>query len=365
MLAAASTDPDGFVAGMTGPVVLDEVQRVPDLMRSIKRVVDDDRTPGRFLLTGSADVLTLPRLSESLTGRMEVQRLWPLAQAEVEGMPGTFIDSLFADKLPDRSPTSTNRQQMATRIAQGGFPELFRLGGERRRRAWYSSYLTAILQRDVRDIANVENLAALPRLLTALAARTGSLLSYSDLARSLGMPQTTLKRYFALLEATFLVLTVLPWFTNVGTRLVKSPKVVLVDTGLAAHLLGLDAATLGAAPGEAPPGVAESFGALLESFVATELARLSSWSDSSPELLHFRTHAGREVDLVLEERRRLVGIEVKATASASASDFQGLRALAELAGRRFHRGIVLYLGQHVVPFASNLHAVPMSALWEW
>lgn len=354
--AAAIGDPQGFIDGLRGPVVLDEVQRAPDLFRAIKRAVDADRTPGRFLLTGSANILLLPRIAESLAGRVDIVTLRPLSQGEIDGRSETFIDAAFASRPDFDAGKRPSIEAVWSRALRGGFPEVVASIAPSRRDAWFGSYLTAILQRDVRDIAAVEDLGALPRLLTLLASRTAGLLNYADLARGLSIPQSTLKRYFALLEALFLVRTAPPWSVNIGTRLVKTPKVYIADTGMVAHLLALSESRLERATGAA--------GALLETFIANELVKQTGWCKRRPEVLHFRTHAGHEVDIVLEDRGgEIVGIEVRAGASIGQDDFKGLRALAEAAGKRFVRGIVLYGGSEIVPFARNLIALPIQTLW--
>lgn len=356
VLASAQKDPVGFVGRLEAPVVLDEVQRVPELFLAIKVSVDRDRRAGRFLLTGSANVLLLPRLSESLAGRMEILTLWPLSQGEIEGVREGFIDALFARRLPALAGETESWPRLIRRMLLGGYPEVLAREAAERRRAWFGSYVTTILDRDVRDISEIEGLTAMPRLLTLLATRSTALLNYADLARSLGMPQSTLKRYMALLETTFLIQTVPPWHSNVGKRLLKSPKVVLTDSGLMAHLLGLSSEQLVERRDLAGP--------LVETFVLMELRKQVAWSERQPQILHFRTQAGQEVDIVLEDRSgRLVGIEVKASATVGSGDFKGLRALSEIAGRRFHRGVVLYDGSHVLPFGPNLYAMPISALW--
>lgn len=356
-LSAARGDPAGFLAGIEGPVVLDEVQRVPDLFVAIKAEVDRQRDPGRFLLTGSANVLLVPRLSESLAGRMEIVTLWPLSQGEIEGAVEGFVDAAFGEAPP--APGAAARGvALAERVLRGGFPEAVAIGSAERRSAWFDAYLATILGRDVRDLANIEGLTELPRLLALVAARPMALLNYAELVRGAGLAQSTLKRYFALLEAVFLVRTLRPWHANIGKRLVKTPKVLLCDSGLAAHLMGIDDARL-----------AQDrmlLGGLLESFVAMEITKQIGWSTAAPALYHFRTHEGDEVDLVLERRSgALVGIEVKSAATVTGTDFKGLRALAQAAGRRFHRGVVLYTGTEVVPFGPRLHAVPIEALWRW
>ena len=354
ILAAARQDPAGFLAGIDGPVVLDEIQRAPDLLLAIKAEVDRHRRPGRFLLTGSANILLLPKLSESLAGRMEILTLRPFSQGEIAGRGETFIATLFAASLPLNDATAHN---LACRVMRGGYPPAVERVDPDRRRAWFGSYITTILERDVRDLAHIEALTSLPRMLGLIAGRAAGLVNFAELSRSLAIPQTTLKRYFALLEATFLVQLLPAWSNNLGKRLIKAPKLFLNDTGLAAYLLGVSEDRL---EHEGPLR-----GALLENFVAAELAKQASWSSQHPHLFHFRTAAGQEVDFVLENASgAIAGIEVKASATVTAHDFAGLRALAEIAGPRFHRGVVLHTGDAAVPFGSNLCALPVSALWE-
>ena len=356
VLAAAEADPAGFLSGLEGPVILDEVQRSPGLFPAIKMEVDRDRRPGRFLLTGSANVLLLPRLSESLAGRMEIMTLWPLSQGEIEGVKEGFVDAVFGgDPLPiGDDPGGT--PNLYERLLRGGYPEVLSRSSESRRRAWFDSYITTILQWDVRDLSNIEGLTQLPRLLSLLAARSASLVNYAELSRSASMPQSTLKRYVSLLEATFLVGTLPAWSSNLGKRLVRSPKLLLCDTGLISAMQGLNAERLASDP--------VLIGPLLENFVAMELRKQSAWSNTQPQLFHFRTQTGQEVDLVMENAAgRVVGVEVKSSATVGSRDFRGLRALAEASGDRFRRGIVLYTGKTAVPFGDNLHALPVSSLW--
>ncbi len=356
-LDAARTDPAGFLAGFDGPVTLDEIQKVPELFPAMKAVVDRDRMPGRYLLTGSANVLMLPRLSESLAGRMEVQTLWPFSQGELKGRHETFLDKAFQRRFAPQSSKAGEPKAWPELACLGGFPEVAIRSSASRRKAWFRSYVTTVLSRDARDITNIESLASLPRLLSLLASRTSSLLNYADLARALTMPQSTLKRYIGLLQALFLFHPLPAWSSNLGQRLIKSPKVLLSDTGLLAHLTGATPDRLRQDPTAA--------GHLLENFVAMELVKQASWSEAQVQVFHFRTLTGNEVDLLLEdEEGRIVGIEVKASATPSSSDFKGLKILAECAGDKFARGIVLYTGHEVIPFGKNLTAVPLPLLWE-
>jgi predicted AAA+ superfamily ATPase len=358
VLAAAKHDPNGFVAGLTTQITLDEVQQAPALFPAIKMAVDRKREPGRFLLTGSANVLLLPKLSESLAGRMEVLTLWPFSQGEMEEVRESFVDALFSKRTAWHADKSrvVRRSDLFERVLSGGYPPLVTRHTEARRKAWFQSYLMTILQRDVRDISNISDLTAVPRLLSVVAGRAGGLLNFADLSRSLSLPQTTLKRYFALLETTFLVQLLQPWSVNTGQRVIRTPKIYLNDTGLLAHVLGLTLERL-----ELDAGMA---GGVLESFVLMELRKQASWSETQPQFFCWRTASGQEVDIVLENSAGyLVGIEVKASATLNSGDIRGLQALASTAGGRWIRGVVLYAGTDVVPFASNLHGIPVSHLW--
>jgi hypothetical protein len=358
VLSAARQDPIGFIAGLNGPVVLDEVQFAPQIFPAIKAAVDRKRTPGQFLLTGSANILLLPKLSESLAGRMELLHLWPFSQGELLGRADGLVDRLFdtskgnwkLDLAGDAGPS------LWERVVTGGYPEAQPRSTARRRRSWFDSYITTILQRDVRELANIDGLSSLPRVLELLAGRTGGLQNFAELSRSLSIPQTSLKRYLTLLEATFLVRSLAPWSTNLGKRLVKSPKTYLLDTGLLSSLVGLsDPEALRQTP---------LAGGLLENFAVMEITKQASWSEVCPKLFHYRTQTGQEVDLLLEDARgALVGLEVKASSSVNPADFKGLQSLQAAVGSRLLRGVVLYTGTEWIPFGQNLFAVPISALW--
>lgn len=358
--AAARQDPQGFVASLPTPdtLVIDEIQRAQNLLLAIKAEVDKDRRAGRFLLTGSAHTMVLPRIADSLAGRMRLLTLWPLSQDELRGTPSQFLSQVFAADFPQREWREINRSELIQSIVQGGYPEMTQLTHITDRADWVNAYITAILQRDVRDIANIDSLTQFPRLLMLIATRSSALLNASDIARSLGVPAVTLRRYLTLLEATFLTVSLPAYFNNLGNRVIKTPKLFLSDTGVLLSLLGMDTQRLLNDPSR--------LGAPLESFVMMEILKMSAWSDI-PMLrqYHFQNHDAREVDLVLERADGdIVGIEVKASASVGANDFKGLRALADMAGQRFVRGIVLYTGSIQARFDTNLWALPISALWE-
>ncbi len=354
---AAELDPAGFVSRHQGLTILDEIQLAPELFRAIKAAVDEDRRPGRFLLTGSANVLVLPRISESLAGRMEILTLDGISQSEVRGTPDNLVDRLFSGRPLEPQRLEMNRETLVKAILEGGFPEAREREPGRRRSQWFESYIQTMLQRDIRDISHIEGLTQLPRILELLSVRSASLLNVSEVSRSLGIPVNTLRRYLTLLEAVFLIETVPAWSGSLGKRLVKAPKLMLRDTGLLAHLMGVDAERLLGRP--------DLLGGPLETFVAGELRKLLGWASSRARIHHYRTLPGEEVDLLLERADgQVVGVEVKASGSLQARDFKGLKALAESLGAAFHGGVVLYTGQEVLPFGVNIWAVPVSALWQ-
>ena len=355
VLASAAGDPRGLLDTPGDTLIIDEVQKAPGLFPAIKLCVDRDRRPGRFLLTGSANVLALPRLSESLAGRMEIITLRPLSQGELDGSRRIFVDELLQKGMPNRSPAPVDRKQLAERIHRGGYPEVVRRAAGRRGN-WFASYLMTILQREIRDLSNIQGLIEAPRLLSLLAAGSAGLLNVAEVSRASGIPHTTLQRYLALFEAAYLIDRIPAWSANLGKRLVKAPKLLLGDTGLMAYLLNASARSL--------LEDRQFGGHFVESFVGAELLKQVQWSESKPRLLHYRTGAGDEVDFVLETGdRRISGVEVKLSATPRADDFQGLRSLAADVGSRFTTGVVLYTGDQTVPFGDGFWAIPIGTLW--
>jgi hypothetical protein len=353
-LAAATHDPAGFIAGLDGNIALDEVQRAPALFLAIKAEVDRNRQPGRFLLTGSANVLMLPEIADSLAGRMEVLTLWPLSGAELAGQPEcNLADILFNGELSELTPAHPERNVLVDKLLAGGFPEAVERTAARRRSSWFDNYIQAILYRDVRELAHIEQLTEIPNLLNLLANRSASLLNLAELSRSTDLSQTTLKRYFTLLETLFLVYRLPAWARNPGKRLVKAPKVFLPDSGLLAHLLGLDEVSLAERLGLP--------GSLVETYVLSELLKHLTFSEQRLSLWHYRTQGNIEVDFILENRQGSIsGIEVKASHSVEAKDFKGLRHLQETESERFVRGMVVYSGREILSFGEGLWAIPVS-----
>lgn len=326
------------------------------ISRALKLAIDRDRRPGRFLLTGSANALFVPKLSDSLAGRMEILRLFPLAQCEMERTPGHFLDALYEAKFSLRRSPMLGAE-LIRRVLAGGFPAAVARPPGRRRQAWYRSYIETLMQRDIRDLAELRGLEAMPKLLEAAAGQTARLVNFTDLASPFQLSRPTIQEYVTLLERIFALDFLQPWHTNRLSRLVKTPKLHLGDTGLAGALLGVDEAAL-----------AEDralLGQLLESFVYGELRRQASWHEASFKFHHFRDRDGFEVDLVLEKQgRELAGVEVKASGTVGEKDFRGLAKLRDAIGKRFTAGVVLYDGEHALPFGDRLFAVPVRILWE-
>lgn len=354
-LSAARSDPGGFVRGIKRAVI-DEVQRAPDLMLAIKESVDSNEEPGRFLLTGSANLATVPAIADSLAGRMAVVPLLPFAQSEIRASPGQLLDRLFGGDEPTAGDSAVFGDDLIEIVLKGGYPEVLSRSTSARRTAWLDDYVSLILDRDVRDIANIDQLGRLPRLLDVLAEHSGQLVNHSSFGAALGLSSVTAQKYVAILERLFLVRTVVPWSNNRLSRLVKTPKLHFIDTGLLASLREDNLETL--------RRDRTRFGALLESFVVSELMKLASWSERRLSFSHYRTKDQDEVDVVIEDRRgRIIGIEVKASVTVKPDDFRGLRQLQQAVGDRFLRGLVLHDHDRVTPFSDKLQAAPFSILW--
>jgi len=357
VLAAATADPVGFVADLPERTILDEVQKTPALFTAIKAAVDRERYPGRFLLTGSSNVLLVPRLADSLAGRMEILRLHPLAQCELAARAPQFLDALFGASFSARSCERLGKD-LAERIVAGGYPAALARPVPRRRAVWYRDYIETLVQRDVRDLARIGSLDALPRLLTLAASQTARLLNVSHLASPFQLSRPTIRDYITLLQSVFLLEELPPWHSNRLKRLIKTPKLHVTDTGVACALLGLGAPALWQDRG--------ALGQLLETFVLQELRRQASWHEDEHRFFHFRDKDGVEVDIVLEgSARQLAGIEVKASATVTGADFSGLRKLRDAASeQRFAAGVVLYDGETCASFGERLFAVPLRFLWD-
>jgi predicted AAA+ superfamily ATPase len=331
---AAAADPIGFVSGISGRAILDEVQRVPQIFTSLKDAIDRRRTAGRFILTGSANVLLVPALADSLAGRMGLLRLHPFAQCELSGTSPRFLDQLLHASF--KTTVSARRgAPLVERIVTGGYPAALTHRTAARRRAWYRDLVETQVQRDVRDLTRIHSFDALPRLLMLAASHTAQLINFTELAAPFQLTRQTIHDYVTVLERIFLVERLPPWSRNRLSRLVKTPKLHMADTGMACALLG------------------------------KELRRQASWRRDPLDFFHYRDRDGYEVDMVIEQGATAVaGIEVKSAATVANTDFRGLRKLKESAGRDFAAGVVLYDGSTTTRFAPDMFAVPISALWE-
>jgi predicted AAA+ superfamily ATPase len=353
---AAQADPTGFV-DYPGMMVIDEIQRVPELLLPIKVRVDNDPRPGSYLLSGSARVLGLRALPDTLPGRMETIELWPFSQGEIDEQPDGFIDAIFTHGPDLRHTSQVGRAEYADRIVRGGFPEAVARTSPLRRQRFHDSYVADLIARDVAQLSEIERSAQMRALIRLLAARSGQILVAAALGSEAGMSQGTALRYLSLLEEVFLIKRVPAWSRNISSRATSAPKAAFVDSGIAANLLGADSRSLIRPGGQ--------FGPLLEGFVLMELARQATWSTERTDLYHYRTKDKVEVDAVLENRQgKVVGVEVKAASTVGPDDFSGLRHLAQRLSDDFIAGLVLYTGQQTLSFGQGMLAMPVGALWE-
>lgn len=352
---SAEQDPVGLIGDLRVPAVIDEIQRAPDLLLAIKRRVDQDKSPGQFLLTGSANILTAPRIADALTGRAEYHQLGPLSQGEIRGVRETFLPRLFEGAVPSLSTQPVGRRPYAALIAAGGYPEARAREGKRRVR-FFASYVDTIIERDLSSIFEVRDRHTVRRLLDAFAATSSSLLNHSNIARDLGVDLKTVQSHTDLLETLFLVRRLPAYSSNLLNRVVKTPKGYVTDSGLLTYLIGADSDRI--------VDDGKIAGLTFETFAVMELLRQAEWQDAPLHAFHYRDKDGREVDLVLERQSGdAVGVEVKAAASVSSADFAGLRHLRAKLGARFRGGAVLYTGESTVPFGDRLFAVPIAGLW--
>lgn len=352
----AQADPVGFIRNLPGTrIALDEVQRLPELFVSIKQAVDEQRTPGRFLLTGSANALLLPRLSDSLAGRMESVRLMTLSECEIQGQQPSFLNKLL-DREPPSAQATRIRDHLLTRLVTGCFPEPLQRASERRCQAWYLQYLSTLIQRDIRDLTHIDHPDLMAKLLKLTAFYAGRLVNLTELGGKLGLDRLTIKKYMALLEQLFLVEQLPAWHSNEYKRLVKTPKLHSIDTGMMCAVRGINRERLLKQP--------EDFGLALESFVYNELRKQAVWAEEPLNFYHYRDKDKVEVDVIIENAMgNCFAIEVKAAATLNAKDFTGLKRFQHVAGDQFQIGILLYDGDHTTAFGDNLYAVPLGALW--
>ncbi|MCL5968318.1 MAG: ATP-binding protein [Betaproteobacteria bacterium] len=351
---SARADPVGMVRNL-GRAVIDEVQRAPQLLLAIKKSVDEDRRPGRFLLTGSANLMALPTVADSLAGRMETLSLLPLSQSEIESRSANWIDSAFAGQLLKVERPALGLE-LVERVLRGGYPEAVARASAKRRRAWARQYLDALILRDVRDVAGIDKLDQLPRFLRALAQTAGQMCNYTQLGAQVGLDGKTAARYLGVFEQMYLLKRVDVWARNRLKRVAKTPKLQFIDAGLLAALLDLSA--------EEVQRDRTRFGNVLETFVFAELLKHTTTAEGDYRLLHYRDADQVEVDVVLENAAgQLVGVEIKAAATVKPSDLRGLKKLASLAGSQFKLGVLLYDGAETLPLGDGIWAVPMSTLW--
>jgi len=353
-LLSAQQDPVGMIRSLDRAVI-DEIQRAPQLLLAIKKSVDEDRRPGRFVLTGSANLMALPTVADSLAGRIETLSLLPLSQSEIEGCLTNWLDTVFAGQLPQPG-SSARADDLVGRVLRGGYPEVMSRSTARRRTTWARQYLDSIIQRDVPDVAGIERLDQLPRFLRALAQTAGQMCNYTQLAGQVGLDGKTAAKYVGIFEQMYLLKRVDVWARNRLNRVVKTPKLQFIDSGLLATLLDLTAQEV--------ENDRTRFGNVLETFVFAELLKNTTTAEGDYRLMYYRDTDKVEVDMVIENAAgQLVGVEVKATATVQESALRGLKKLSGLAGDSFKMGILLYDGDEIMPLGDRIWAAPLSTLW--
>lgn len=356
-LNIAKADPIGFIRNIPkdNSIVLDEVQRLPEIFVSIKQAVDEIRRPGRFILTGSANALLLPTLSDSLAGRMEMIHLSTLSESEILGKQPTFLTKLFQNETPVTKELRV-RDYLIKRLVTGCFPEPVQRESESRIQIWYDNYILSLIQKDIRDLGYIEHHSEMTKLLKALCLYSGKLINFTELGGKLELHRTTVKKYTSLLEQLFLVENLPAWHTNSYKRLIKTPKIHITDTGIICSVRGFNSDKIKANP--------DFLGSLVETFVFNELKKQACFINEKLNFYHYRDKDGYEVDIVIENSfDEVIGIEVKAAASVNPKDLHGLNKLKEIAGKKFKLGILLYDGDHTSSFGDKLFAVPIASLW--
>jgi uncharacterized protein len=360
VLDAALEDPVGFVAVGGRPLIIDEVHRAGEpLVRAIKAQVDRDSTPGQFVLTSSLNFLTVPSISESLAGRAGFVEVWPFTQGELAGVTDRFVDAIFTGTagLADYRPSGISRRELLERVCAGGYPEVHELPAGQRA-GWFRDYVRTTIERDVVEMSGIRKVTEMGQLLRLLAARSGCELVMQSLIEDSALERQAVYDHRGWLETIHLVTTLPAWSRNLTRRVKKRPKVFLTDSGLAAWLMGKTPAAL-----ENPTDPAT--GQLVETFVFAELRRQLTWAETEVALFHWQDRAGGEVDFVLEAADgRVVALEVKAGQTPKREWFRWLAHMRDTLGEAFTAGVVLYGGQHTLPFGERLMAVPISALWE-
>ena len=353
---AADSDPSGFVASLRRPVVLDEVQRSEQLLLAIKEAVDRNTSPGQFLLTGSANILTAPTIHETLTGRTEIIRLWPFSQSEIVHSQVNLVDLLFDAEVPVITGATVGRDAFVERAVRGGYPEAYGRA-QRRRERWFDSYVESVITRDIRNLADIRRSDAIPSLLRLIAAQAANLFKAETMGNDMGISTKTVQSYTDLLETVFLVRRIKAWRANIGTREVTTPKIYVVDSGLLAYLCGADSRRAREDD--------QVTGKLFENFVAMEIARLVDWAETSATQYHYRDRAtGDEIDVVLESRAgELVCVECKAAATLTHRDYRAMSKLRDARSERFVAGVVIYTGAETRALTEKIWAVPVNALW--
>ena len=356
-LASIQFDPAGFLNNQSKPLIIDEAQRAPEIFLPIKVDVDENRKPGRYLLTGSANPLLVPNLGDGLTGRMGICNMWPLSQAEIHGVKESFLKSLFENEPWKTDYPILSQHEIVEVLMKGGFPNVVAAKSSEERREWCNDYLFNALQKDINDLSKIEHFSKMPSLLYGIANRIGSPLNINSLTDLIRTSEATIRRYIELLKSLFLLYPLPSWSRNIDKKLSRAPKIYFSDTALLLQSMNFDEERLLKLP--------DVFGQVFENFVVMELVKQATWNSEPVKLHHYRTHDQKEVDIVLESPSgKVIGIEIKLSSIVRKDDLKGLMSLKEYCGADFHKGIIFHTGDKTLPFGDSFTALPITALWE-
>jgi hypothetical protein len=352
---SAENDPNSFVKHTSRTLIIDEIQLVPSLILALKKAVDEDTRPGQFLITGSANLQSLPTVKESLAGRLTKIRLRPLSQGEIRTATPSFLTYAFNQTFEYKSDL-VSRDQLIDIALKGGYPEALLLEN-RDRRKWFRDYINTLLERDLKDIANIQNINIMRALVKVLSSWSSKFMDISQIASGMAVGRPTISSYINALETLYLVERVYPWIKTDYARVGKQDKIFMTDSGLMAGFLGWK-----------PDQVkydSDRLGKLIETFAFNELATIIDVQDGEYELYHYRDREKREIDFIIErEDGALLAIEIKASSVVYKKNFQHIEWFQQnVAKDRPCIGIVLYSGEHVLPFGPNKWAVPFGLLW--
>lgn len=350
---SALNDPIGYIESLPRPLCIDEIQKAPQVLEAIKLSIDKNRINGTFLLTGSANILDMKMTKDSLAGRIIEIALWPLSQKEIWYKPyENVVDMLFKADFNNLNITKREPEQIYQAIIDGGYPEVLKISSARGKALWFDSYISTYVERDIRDVAELRDVASFIRFYNIITPRSSTLLNRSDLANNANISEVSVNNYLTMLEMIYQVSLLMPYSSNISKRFIKSPKFFLNDTGILTHILNITTTQ--------ELLVSSKRGEIVETFVFAELKKHISYSLTMPKMYHYRTNDKKEIDFILEKGDKIVAIEVKASQSISNEAFKYIIDFQNKTKDKKIIGVVLYMGRDIIPFGESRYAMPIS-----